>query len=345
MTKEAKPLISLIVPVYNAAAYLPLFCKSVLAQTYDHFEVLMWDDGSTDNSLEIARQYEADPRFRVMQWEKNQGLNRAWFELLTRVRGEYWCSRGADDVLKPQFLERRVEVIRRFPYAAFVHGPPEVIDADGKRSEEVPDFGDRQQFVEVEQALEMSLLENHINQPGVVVRTDVTRFVLPYFACDWKYAPDWYLWLLVMAQGQGVVWDSRPLHQYRVHGTSLSLHPSKEAVRSAEGRLAPLSALATASRYSQVAARVWAQRRRMLYALWLRRAAMLARKGQLRTDWVSIGFNAYHGQSPPRWLWLEVAKHSVGIAGVSMNRHYEAPHQHGLVVSCATKSKRDPLFG
>ena len=66
------PLVSVVVPVYNAASYLHEFCMSLLAQSHRHFEVLMLDDGSTDNSWEILQKYASDPRFRLMQWEKNR---------------------------------------------------------------------------------------------------------------------------------------------------------------------------------------------------------------------------------------------------------------------------------
>jgi glycosyltransferase involved in cell wall biosynthesis len=153
-----EPLVSVVVPVYNAASYLHEFCMSLLAQSHRHFEVLMLDDGSTDNSWEILQKYASDPRFRLMQWEKNRGLNRTWFQLLTKIAGDYWCSPGADDVLKPQFLQRRVELLKAHPHAVFAHGPPEVIESAGHLYENNHEFGSALKVIEVERGLEMSLV-------------------------------------------------------------------------------------------------------------------------------------------------------------------------------------------
>src|ERR1035441_5800050 len=65
------PLVSIQVPAYNAARYLPGLCQSIQAQTYPHYEVLIGDDGSSDDTLTVLAPFLKDNRFRVVRWQPN----------------------------------------------------------------------------------------------------------------------------------------------------------------------------------------------------------------------------------------------------------------------------------
>ena len=97
------PLVSILVPAYNAVRYLPEVCRSVQAQTYPHYEVIIGNDGSNDNPAAVLAPFLQDSRFRLLEWRQNRGLNAALAILLDAMQGEYWCSPGADDVLCPAF--------------------------------------------------------------------------------------------------------------------------------------------------------------------------------------------------------------------------------------------------
>ena len=100
-----KPTLSLIVPVYNAEAYLEPCLSSVLNQTFRDFEVLLVNDGSTDSSLEICRRYaQADSRFQVLD-KPNGGVSRARNYALDRARGAYLQFMDSDDWLAPNAME------------------------------------------------------------------------------------------------------------------------------------------------------------------------------------------------------------------------------------------------
>ena len=105
--------------------------------------------------------------------------------------------------------------------------------------------------------LRVLLQHNVINTPSIMVRMEATRHVLPLLQTHWKYAQDWLLWILLAADGQDLLWDPEPLHQYRIHGESLSSVPDKAALRRAEIRLVPLCALSAASGFSAEAAALW----------------------------------------------------------------------------------------
>ena len=100
-----KPLISVIVPVYNVEKYLPMCLNSILAQTFKDFEVVCVDDGSTDNGLAILQEYaQKDKRIKVIHQE-NQGLVGARNSGVRVARGEYLYFVDSDDRIHPQLLE------------------------------------------------------------------------------------------------------------------------------------------------------------------------------------------------------------------------------------------------
>lgn len=103
--------ISVIVPVYNAGAYLKPCLDSILAQTHRDLEILLVDDGSTDGSGSVCDAYAAaDSRVRVLHQE-NRGLSAARNAGLDAATGEFLAFADADDVLAPEMLERLLESI------------------------------------------------------------------------------------------------------------------------------------------------------------------------------------------------------------------------------------------
>lgn len=97
MSKDAFPLISIIIPIYNAEKTLQKTLNSVLSQTYKFFEVLMIDDASVDNSKKIATEYTKDPRFKLIFLNKNNGVANARNIGIEASNGEYLCFLDADD--------------------------------------------------------------------------------------------------------------------------------------------------------------------------------------------------------------------------------------------------------
>ena len=314
----ASPLVSILVPAYNAATYLPQLCRSLQAQTFRDFEVLIFDDGSTDNTAEVFSPFAQDPRFQLAGWKQNRGLNAAWRELLGQMRGKFWASPGADDEWLPGFLERRLALLEANTKAVIVHGAAIIIDESGVEiPNPFPGFKLPAQM-DGRRALGVLLQHNVINQPSALVCAEVTRTLLPQFRFDWKFAPDWHLWLLHAAFGGDLLWDGAPLHKYRVHGQSLSWHPAQAATRRAETRLVPLCALSAAAALSPMAADYWQQWRETLYELWLLRALKLRLQGLLKDDWLRAAGDAYHGAGRNNAKLLpEFCRHAPGIAAAA----------------------------
>src|SRR5919107_192619 len=104
-------LVSVVIPCYNQAHFLSEAIESVLAQTYPYFEIIVVDDGSTDNTSEVAGRYSGVRCIR----QDNQGLSGARNSGLRHSKGEYLVFLDADDRLLPQALEVGLECLRAYP--------------------------------------------------------------------------------------------------------------------------------------------------------------------------------------------------------------------------------------
>ena len=108
-----KPLVSIVIPVYNAAPHLAACIESVRKQTYENIEILLVNDGSKDVSLPICRMYgDIDPRIQVMDQE-NSGVSATRNTAIDRARGEYLQFVDADDRVAMEATQLLVERAQR----------------------------------------------------------------------------------------------------------------------------------------------------------------------------------------------------------------------------------------
>ncbi len=103
---EKTPLISVLIPVYNAEKYVERCVKSVLKQTYPNFEVVIVDDGSTDTSYEILQKLaQTDSRIKLFKKENEKNISKTRNFLLKHKSGKYFCFVDSDDEIKRTFIE------------------------------------------------------------------------------------------------------------------------------------------------------------------------------------------------------------------------------------------------
>ncbi|MCK5535948.1 MAG: glycosyltransferase family 2 protein [Bacteroidales bacterium] len=114
------PLVSILIPLYNAEKYFSETMESLLNQTYPNIEIIIVDDGSTDNSYEIAKKHESDNVIVIQQ--KNQGPGAARNKAFELSSGEYIQYLDADDLLEPNKIEIQLEVLKKYGDDTFVFG-------------------------------------------------------------------------------------------------------------------------------------------------------------------------------------------------------------------------------
>jgi glycosyltransferase involved in cell wall biosynthesis len=128
--------VDIVVPVYNYGRYLPECIRSVSSQGIEDFRILIVDNASTDNTVEIARELaKSDPRVTVMSRETNRGLFASYNEGVAWAEAEYFLVLCADDMLAPGCLERAVSLMDQREDVVFVHGA-EALYFEGQASPE-----------------------------------------------------------------------------------------------------------------------------------------------------------------------------------------------------------------
>lgn len=131
MNTPANPLVSIVTPTYNRADFIEQAVNSVLAQTYANFELLIVDDGSTDNTRDLLEPVLADSRVRYFHQE-NQGQSVARNLALSEAKGDFVCFLDSDNYWPAEKLEKQVELFRGQPDYDVIYGDIIVIDETGK---------------------------------------------------------------------------------------------------------------------------------------------------------------------------------------------------------------------
>jgi GT2 family glycosyltransferase len=132
----ADPRVTVFIPVHNRERYIRVAVNSILAQTFDDFELLVVDDGSTDATMEVLERF-SDPRLRVVSNPGNRGIPYTRNRGLELARGEYIALLDSDDHAYPHRLRRQVTYLDRHPGIAQVGSWCSFMDADGAMLERV----------------------------------------------------------------------------------------------------------------------------------------------------------------------------------------------------------------
>jgi glycosyltransferase involved in cell wall biosynthesis len=161
----AGDLVSVVIATYNMARYLPEAVESVLAQSYPHVDVWIVDDGSTDNTPAIVKQWDANPRVHVHR-QPNGGQARAKNQGVVLSRGHFVAFLDADDVWLPEKLAHQMRLFAGRPELGVVYSDYERMDGEGRPLLKGPTQMHRGS---VSGAL---LIENFVPFPAAVVRRE-----------------------------------------------------------------------------------------------------------------------------------------------------------------------------
>lgn len=132
MNKTSQPLVSVVMPAYNAGVFLVESIESILNQTYPNIEFIIVDDASTDSTAKILRNYKAKyKQITVMRNKKNEGVSSTVRKAIEKAKGEYIARMDADDIALPNRIERQVSYLESHPKTVAVGGQCLLIDKNG----------------------------------------------------------------------------------------------------------------------------------------------------------------------------------------------------------------------
>jgi glycosyltransferase involved in cell wall biosynthesis len=197
-----RPLVSIIVLCHNYGRFLREAVDSALAQTYPNCEVLVLDDGSTDDSLEVARSY--GDAVRVFT-HPNMGVERTSNRGVEEARGEYTAFLSADDLFEPTYVEELYDALTAVPEASYAYCRAQMFGADDRVLRAFP-FS----------PYLIALRTNYVNACALTRRAD-------YLAVGGMSdvgeitMEDWDLWLRMLEQGKRGTFVRKPLLRWRRH--------------------------------------------------------------------------------------------------------------------------------
>lgn len=135
----SKALVSVVIPVYNMESYVAETIESVLKSDYPHIEIILEDDGSTDNSAAVCRQYSNPEKHIYYYYQKNQGASAARNHAIQKAQGSYILPLDGDDMISPPYISEAVKVLDTRPDVKLVVSQAEFFgDKVGKW--ELPEF-------------------------------------------------------------------------------------------------------------------------------------------------------------------------------------------------------------
>lgn len=227
--------ISVIIPAYNSAKYLPETIESVLSQAVSDWELIIVNDGSKDSTLEVAQQYaDRDSRIRVLN-KQNGGVSAARNTgcASTCPESEYMCYLDADDIWESDTLQAFMEALDAQPAAVAVHGLPCAIDAESRfirQGELEAHFRDRWAVVDkrlIKWPLDRpttfacEVVSNYVQTSGAIMVRRSVQEKSGGFDERMGGCADWDMWLRLCRSGD-IIFLNRVVLRYRHHGNNMS---------------------------------------------------------------------------------------------------------------------------
>ena len=216
--RETAPLISVIMPAYNARRYIAEAVESVLAQSWENWELVIVDDCSEDATAQVLAPYLTDGRIRYLRSDHNRGASRTRRYAAEQARGEWLAILDSDDAWAPDKLEKQMAVQRESD-ADLVFTASAFMDENSRRMDwilRVPETISYRQL----------LKQNRISNSSVLVRRDL---YLAHCAVGDQMHEDFACWLSMLKASARVVGLDEPLLIYRVTATSKSGNKLKAA--------------------------------------------------------------------------------------------------------------------
>jgi glycosyltransferase involved in cell wall biosynthesis len=219
-----QPLVSICIPSYNAGKFIGDTIRSVLAQTHRKLEIIVCDDCSNDDTLQVVKSF-ADPRITVYVNERNLGCSGNYNRALSYAKGKYVKLLCADDLITPDCIEKQVRAFEENEgeNIVLVTADKYVINENGKHifSKSFPGKG----LIEGKKAVRKSILygTNIFGEPGLpLMKTDVLRKTSGVTEDRYyTYCNDFDLWCKILLHGNLFVIRA-PLFLFRVVNASVT---------------------------------------------------------------------------------------------------------------------------
>ncbi len=217
------PLVSICIPTYNSSIFLQHTLNSVLSQSYKNLEVILCDDASTDNTIEIIESYQ-DYRIKLFRNPKNLGVAENWNRCISLANGDFIKMMGADDILYPDCIKEQTAIFQKDIHQkiSLVISSRDIISPENKiiMNRKFPFFTGK---ISSKRAIRMNFWfgTNVVGEPvSGLFRSDFVKNGGKY-SSDNLYLIDLDFWCKILQSGSLYV-IHKPLSAFRISRNSLS---------------------------------------------------------------------------------------------------------------------------
>lgn len=208
-----KPLVSVIINCYNSEKYLRETIDSLVAQTYENWEAIFWDNCSTDKTAEIITSYK-EARFRYFLAEKNTPLGEARNLAMEKIQGKYFCFLDSDDVWAEDFLFKAVTVLLQdIKIVCFFSN---YYDWKGNRKK-----AHNKNCISGERTFKDMVRNYGVGMSSALLRSNVAKQNDIHFNSNYQLVEDLDFFLKMSRKGL-FYYEATPLNLYRIHPNSYS---------------------------------------------------------------------------------------------------------------------------
>jgi len=222
---KQEPLVSVILPVYNAEEYVSQAIQSIVDQTLANFELIVIDDASTDKSLDIIKSFN-DPRIKVLMHQENKGYPHATIYGLSHAKGKYIARMDADDFSAPSRLMKQIHLLENHEGFIFVGSRRFWITPKGKYFFPEP-IRNKEWLVETREDLMSG--KRYFTDPSVTARKEDIERVGGYRHYQ-RSGMDVDLWLRLFETGKNAGTLTEPLYGRRLIPGAITFSPQTTAL-------------------------------------------------------------------------------------------------------------------
>jgi glycosyltransferase involved in cell wall biosynthesis len=221
ISQNPEPLVSICIPVYNAGNTIRKTLSSIINQKYKNLEIIIVDNNSTDNSVQLIRSFH-DPRIKVIQHEVHFPIGEHnWNRCFSYACGEYLAIFHADDVYLPDMVSRQIETFRQYPSICGVFTQGDIIDENDEK------IGEFQLPPEIKSGIPCIYKDiffaaldyaDFLPCPSAMLRRDAYSKLAPFMYDQFRSASDFDMWLRASKYSPVVILNEK-LMNYRVSRT------------------------------------------------------------------------------------------------------------------------------
>jgi len=231
------PRVTVLIPNYNGAQFLDHCFQGLLGQTLQNFRCIFLDDGSLDDSLEIAARYQVNlPQMEIRAFP-NGGIATNWNRGIDLVETEFFSLLHCDDSYEPGYLEGMIRLLDAYPDSALGHCASQAIDHRSLAVFSITEFYKHARFLpaiafqrDISDEYDLLLMADFINCPSVMYRTQAVQKI-GKFDLALEQTLDWDYWFRCLRSGYKICGTNQKLYRYRRHADNHTVVNSKTMKR------------------------------------------------------------------------------------------------------------------